>query len=275
MSLYDHLYDPGGIDYGKVRTLEGSPIGTGREQEVRDHLLQVIYQLNIPATARILEVGASMGYNHGCHPGYVGIEYSKVAVEIARRRFGADIGVVHGDVTCLEFDEGSFDLVCSFSTLEHVAEIEKAFENIVRVTREGGYGYLSVAWNCRPWTVEKIDVIPYRELPFSNKVAKALIPIRDNLLVRFIMAFPLRLWDEMRRLLGMSSRLRYRELQPRIDLIEKYGHHPDDDAFVSMDSHSAMMWFLDRGLELVSHRGILRRLFCRGEAILFRKAPPK
>lgn len=273
MNIYDKLYDPDGIDYGKTKSLGNMEAGTERERVIEKKLAQVIGLMELASSASVLEIGASMGFNHRCHPGYTGIEYSEVAVAQARQRFGTTVNVLQGDVTCLKFPDEAFNFVFSFSTLEHVPKIEKAFEEIARVLKTGGVAYLSPAWNCRTWTVDKIDVIPYRDLTVTQKAGKFLIPVRDSIIFRFSVALPRRLLDELFRSVGLRTKLRYRALQPRMALIEKYGHIPDDDAFVSMDSHSAMIWFLDKGFHIDSHSTFLRRILCRGEAIVIRKGP--
>jgi hypothetical protein len=63
------------------------------------------------------------------------------------------------------------------------------------------------------------------------------------------------------------------KLAPDFDLIEKYGHISDDDAFISMDSHAAMIYFLSKDYEIVSHNSLFKRLFCREEPIIIRKNP--
>jgi SAM-dependent methyltransferase len=47
--------------------------------------------------------------------------------------------VVQGSVTALPYGDASFDLVCSFKVLAHVADIETALAEMARVTRPGGH----------------------------------------------------------------------------------------------------------------------------------------
>lgn len=45
--------------------------------------------------------------------------------------------------TELEFENGFFDKICSFEVFEHIEDIGKAFENVARVLKPGGYFFMS------------------------------------------------------------------------------------------------------------------------------------
>ncbi len=64
-----------------------------------------------------------------------GIDLSPGMLELARSR-GLD--AVEGSVTSLPFDDGSFDVTCSFKVLAHVPDIGQALAEMARVTRPGG-----------------------------------------------------------------------------------------------------------------------------------------
>lgn len=49
------------------------------------------------------------------------------------------------DATDLRFDDGSFDLIYSIATLEHVANPYRAIEEMIRTLRVGGYCYVQAA----------------------------------------------------------------------------------------------------------------------------------
>jgi len=64
-----------------------------------------------------------------------GVDLSSGMLEPAKAR-GLDVQV--GSATELPFDDGTFDVVCSFKVLAHVPEIESAMREMLRVTRPGG-----------------------------------------------------------------------------------------------------------------------------------------
>ena len=76
---------------------------------------------------------------------------------------------------------------------------------------------------------------------------------------------------EVRLLKGKPIEIDYLALKPRIDLWDKYPHISDDDAFISMDSHSAIIYFKSRGYLIKSHKNFLKRVLCRGEAVVIQK----
>jgi hypothetical protein len=167
--------------------------------------------------------------------------------------------------------ENSVDFLFSYATFEHVPNVTAAFDEVVRVLRPGGYAWLAPAWNCRAWTVAKLLQRPYRELSIMEKFGKLLIPIRENLLVRLLQAMPARLRREASLALGRPVSLEWRTLRPDFALIDKYGHVSDDDAFVSMDAHAALTWFVGKAFQVLSHPTIGDRLLVRSGPILVRK----
>jgi len=64
-----------------------------------------------------------------------GIDLSPRMLERARAR-GLDVAV--GSATALPFSDASFDVVCSFKVLAHVADVGGALAEMARVTRPGG-----------------------------------------------------------------------------------------------------------------------------------------
>lgn len=71
------------------------------------------------------------------------VDISKNAIENAKRiysRLGYPIETFVADITRLPFENNSFDLVWNAGTLEHFedAKLDKAFKEMVRVTKENG-----------------------------------------------------------------------------------------------------------------------------------------
>lgn len=237
----------------------------------RAEVSALLRQLGVSKSALVVEVGAGFGELHDIHPGYLGIEQSNEGVKRGQQELGAGAKLQQGDVTMLPLANSSVDFLFSYATLEHVPQINAAFAEIVRVLKPGGYAWLSPAWNCRSWTVAKLEQRPYSDLTMSQKLGKILIPMRENLIVRLLQSLPGRLSRELRVALGLTVSLDYQPLQPDFALIEKYGHVSDDDAFVSMDAHAALAWFAGQSFQLISHPTFRKRLLIRGTGILVRK----
>lgn len=75
-----------------------------------------------------------------------GIDLDTDAEEATSRLESAGVKahLKQGDVLALPYDDGSFDLVVSFSTLEHIRDYRKALEEIHRVLKPGGHFLLGM-----------------------------------------------------------------------------------------------------------------------------------
>ena len=78
---------------------------------------------------------------------YTGIDFSRTAVDLARRRFElAQLqgSFVQGSITELPFPDRSFDLVYSNGVIHHMPETERAVGEFYRVLRPGGCALVMV-----------------------------------------------------------------------------------------------------------------------------------
>ena len=95
---------------------------------------------------RILEIGAAAGHflDEARRAGFegIGIEPAPSVAERARERLGVDVRA--GFVEEADFPAGSFDAVCGWHVLEHLAEPRAALERIRTWLRPGGYLLLEV-----------------------------------------------------------------------------------------------------------------------------------
>ena len=263
-ALYAEIYREDGHDYGDFAGEEAHP---DQVAVMRRYLAAY----SIPEDATVLEVGCGLARLNHIHPGWCGVEYSSTAIRLAKRRYGNGLNVVEGDARDLPVVSDSIDILFTFAALEHVPAVEGAFAEITRVVKPGGVAVLSPAWNCRPWTVRKLHQRPYRELSLYEKIGKILIPLRNHLLFRMLCSIPARAWREARLRIKSAVNLDYRSLDPDFSLWERYGHDSDDDAFVSIDAHAAIIYFLSRGWRCESHPNFIRRFGCRGEEIVVSK----
>lgn len=237
------------------------------------HFLMITDYLNrysIGHTLKVLEIGAALGNQHSCHPNWLGIEYSSTAVELARKIHGEKLNIHEGDARKLPFEKDSIDFIFSIDTLEHVPNVEIAFNEIIRVLKPKGIAVLSPAWNCRSWTVKKLEQRPYCELEFFEKIEKLLIPIRNSIVFRATTQLFTRFLLELKYSF-LPVKLVYKKLTPRFDLLKKYHHISDDDAFISIDSHSALIYFRKLKFNMISHPSLIKQMLARGEEIVIQK----
>lgn len=268
-AIYSDLYRPDGHNYGEVKSEGGETERTSEQLEAISNLLKAY---RVPKDAHIIEVGCGLGHLHQCHPNWRGFEYSSTAVKLARQLHGNSLSIFEADARQLPMPSNSVDLLFSLAALEHIPQVEKVFFEIERVLKPGGLAILGPAWNCRPWTVKKLQQRPYSELSTTEKIGKFLIPFRNNLIFRLIYSIPSRFLGEGRLLLSSKGLpLRYRNLEPDFKLWERYSHISDDDAFVSLDAHAALVYFASRKWIIESHQNFARRFSCRAEIIVVRK----
>jgi SAM-dependent methyltransferase len=264
----EHFYDS---LYQESNYREG--ISEARVRGIRAVVKRWMERVGLRADARVLEVGAGHGALHDIHPQWHGLEYSATAVAQGKARYGDHIRLRQGDATAIDQPDASMDFVFTIATLEHVPEIEKAFLELERILAPGGTLLLAPAWNCRSWTVAKLEQRPFRSLSVAEKLSRVTIPLRDSLPYRIAAALPARLFREARGLVGPVP-LQFHRLQPDFEFIRQYGHVSDDDAFISMDAHSALIYFAGRGLRCCSHPTAWRRLSCRAEPVVVQRQNP-
>ena len=92
----------------------------------------------------VLDAGCGVGYGAaylGAHARrVVGVDVDPDSVAYARRRYGGreNVSFEQQDVTALEFADDSFDVVCSFETIEHLDSPEGFVAEAARVLRSRG-----------------------------------------------------------------------------------------------------------------------------------------
>jgi 2-polyprenyl-3-methyl-5-hydroxy-6-metoxy-1,4-benzoquinol methylase len=91
----------------------------------------------------VLDAGCGVGYGTALLAAdarsVVGVDLDPDAIAYARCRYGAaNVEYRVGDMTALELDTGSVDVVCAFETVEHLDEPERFVAEARRVLRDGG-----------------------------------------------------------------------------------------------------------------------------------------
>ena len=225
---------------------------------------------NLTKNSKVLEIGCSFALFHNIHRNYIGIDRNPKFFKLARKLYKKKIRLIVADAIKIPIKE-QIDFIFSFATIEHIKRPDLVFNEIHRLLKKNGILLLAPAWNCRNYTVQKLEYRNYKELNFSLRISKFFIPLQNNLLFRAMLKLPIRIYDEFIYLLGKKIKFRYSRIYPAYNLWDKYPSIADDDAVVNMDAHSAIMHFISRGYKCITHRNFIARFFCRGSFVVFKK----
>jgi SAM-dependent methyltransferase len=106
-----------------------------------EHLARYRVACLLASSRRVLDAACGAGYGTALLAGAasraVGVDLDEATISYARSRFEGCEFVV-GDVAALPFEAGTFDLVVSFETIEHVSHPERAIEELTRVLADDG-----------------------------------------------------------------------------------------------------------------------------------------
>jgi SAM-dependent methyltransferase len=210
----------------------------------------------------VLEVGCGLGLLADLAPRYVGLEYCLSA--LLAEGFGHPARVC-GDARHLPFAGAGFQLVVSINVLEHVDRVDRAFAEIDRVLRPGGFLLLKPAWHCTRYNTELIPLRRYGELTLRQKAVKALLPVLRSRAWKLGTKVPWRLW---RRLTARRANpLAWRPLTPH------YGPEwiADADAAASIDCHEGILYYETRGYRCLSHSRRLDRILAGHDMVILQK----
>jgi SAM-dependent methyltransferase len=145
------------------------------------HLKRYEFALDWCTGRDVLDAACGTGYGSALLArsarSVVGVDISGDAIAYAKQRYGDDgIRFLAGDVTELPFTDGSFDVVCSFETVEHLDDPDRFVHECARVLR--GDGTLLMSTPCVPETTRT------PENPF-HRVELAPVDFADLLRRRF------------------------------------------------------------------------------------------
>ncbi len=103
------------------------------------------YLLNKNQTTRVLNVGAGTGFisqKLEAIGEIESIEYDQELIDQTLKR--TTLQIKQGSILDLPYADESFDLVCAFDVIEHVADDAKAIEEMKRVCKKNGHIFITV-----------------------------------------------------------------------------------------------------------------------------------
>lgn len=110
-----------------------------------EHLARYHLAVQLAPGRRVLDAACGEGYGTALLAAAgaeaVGVDIDDTTVEHVRRHHRVDAQVA--DVAALPFEDGSFDLVVSFETIEHVDDPERALDELARVRAPDGHVLIS------------------------------------------------------------------------------------------------------------------------------------
>ncbi len=211
---------------------------------------------------RWLEVGCGRGFLQDMVSDYTGVDVAEAVAAYLHKPFFCSAAEE------LPFDDDEFDGAWSYAVLEHVENPEMVLTQIRRVLKSGGILFLLPAWQCRSWAGKEYAWKPDGELSALDRVRKALIPLRNSILVRACGVFPRRLMHlGMYGLKKCPIKLWSRPLVP---IYTEY-RVPDADACWHMDPFDVILWFRSRGDDVLSHPSLLQSFFVRSGVVVVKR----
>ena len=137
------------------------------------------YEFALPLCAGrdVLDAGCGVGYGAALLAErarrVVGVDVDPDAIAYARDRYGAGNVEFHeGDVQELDLGDASFDVVCSFETIEHVPDRDAFLAEMRRVLRPGGTFLVSTP---RAERTELRPANPFHEVELAPADFEALL----------------------------------------------------------------------------------------------------
>jgi SAM-dependent methyltransferase len=259
---YNYFYDM----MVRSRACDGHPYAHNRVWQQRYRVLrQWIARLGLER-GLALEVGCGMGTLQNEVARYIGVDLVPTSAFHIRKPFAACSG------THLPFLDNTFDAVWSIWVLEHVYDPQAMLAEMRRVTRPGGSVFICAVDGVGSWASQGLRVRPFRDLSWTQRIKKVLLPLRTFSISRMLFVIPGRLRELADYLRSRQpTRLRYSRLQPNYDIYWE----SDADACVSLSAYSMMLYFLSRGDQAVfPYTQLLRGLLLRDEpqAYIVRKA---
>jgi SAM-dependent methyltransferase len=196
--------------------------GESPERLVEEHVARYRFAAGYTAGQRVLDVACGAGYGSAllCDEGragsVVGVDVADEALACARRRWSRPrVFWLRMDATRLAFPAASFDVVCSFETIEHLSDWPTYLQEVHRVLRVGGAFLVSTpnrtaSTGKNPFHLHEFTLAEFREALARHFSVEAILGQRFGtppLLGRaFYVLLAADRWQIRKRLLGRGVR---------------------------------------------------------------------
>lgn len=182
-----------GEHYGRLfREFDKEAFAAEPARLLRDRLTRNDVKLPDLATARVLDAGCGGGrYSVAWHllgaREVVGVDLSEPGIADARARVDAmkieGVSFEHADVVELPLPANSFDVVFSNGVLHHTRDWKRGIQNLVKVMKSGGLGWLYLIENPGGYFWDVIELcreIMKHEVHEHARVAVSLLGLPAN-----------------------------------------------------------------------------------------------
>ncbi|MBU90764.1 hypothetical protein CMO94_04430 [Candidatus Woesearchaeota archaeon] len=118
-------------------------ITTGQEKGLKKYLVNYVdfVRKYVKPGARYLDLGCGAGLSSNMLSKYydvTGSDYSKPVLDYARKHF-KKIEFKREDARNLSFKDNSFDAVCACGFIEHINDVDRVLNEMLRVTKKNGF----------------------------------------------------------------------------------------------------------------------------------------
>jgi SAM-dependent methyltransferase/uncharacterized protein YbaR (Trm112 family) len=225
-------------------------------QDTRNDVVSYLHPISV--SGPVLEIGSGKGPLQGIADNYYALDLSITALQ---RNIDPQYVRVCASADELPFPDNYFRCIFSIAALEHVPQVDSAFEEIDRTLKPGGVIYLLPAWHCEQYNCDGIPVRPYQDLTIGQRVTKFLLPMYRSPVFKALHAVP---WRLLRRaqawLRKRPGKLIFKRLRPDYEQF----WISDSDAASRIDIHEACLFFQSRGYRILTPgSGLVDQVFAR------------
>jgi len=131
-------------------------------------------EANLPAKARILEIGCGTGHNLSMLSGFGhvdGLELDDEAAALSEKRLGRK--VMRSPLPELDQVPDNYDLIGAFDVIEHIEDDHAALAAIATKLKSGGKFMMTVP--AHPWMWTAHDVANHHKRRYSKRALRSLI----------------------------------------------------------------------------------------------------